>query len=150
MVFLQGAARKEGPAGVCLELAMRGFIDLCISQEILDEVESVLSRPRIRTKFPALNDAMVASFLAVIGEHSQFFAKVPRRVALSRDPKDVPYLDLALHAAANYLVTRDSDLLDVPTGTDAESLAIREAAPDLQIVDPVAFLTFVRRDTLFK
>ena len=104
MVFLQGAARKESPAGVCLELAMRGFIDLCISQEILDEVESVLSRP----------------------------------------------LDLALHAAANYLVTRDADLLDVPTGTDAESLAIRSAAPDLQIVDPVAFLTLIRRDTLFK
>ena len=128
---------------------MRGFIDLCISQEILDEVESVLSRPGIRIKFPALNDVMLASFLTVTRDHSQFFAKVPTRVSLSRDPKDVPYLDLALHAAANYLVTRDADLLDVPTGTDAESLAIREAAPDLQIVDPVAFLTFVRRDTLF-
>ena len=144
MIFLQGAARKESPAGFCLELAMRGFLDLCLSQEILDEVKSVLSRPRIRTKFPALNDEMVASFLAVIGEHSRFFATVPRLVTLSRDPKDEAYLNLAVHAAADFLVTRDADLLDVPTGTNAESLAIRAAAPTLRIVDPVAFLTLIR------
>ena len=97
MVFLQGAARKEGPAGVCLDLAWRGVIELCVSQQILDEVANVLFRPSIRKKFPALNDAMVAAFIAGMQQQARFFNEVPRSMKLPRDPKDEPYLNLALH-----------------------------------------------------
>lgn len=136
MVFLQGAARKEGPAGVCLDLAWRGVIELCVSQEILDEVAGVLLRPSVRRKFPALDEAMVAAFVAGVRHQSRFFNEVPRAINFPRDPKDEPYLNLALHAGVDYLITRDTDLLDLAS------------APGLgfEIVDPVAFLTRLRRE----
>lgn len=54
---------------------------------------------------------------------------------LKRDPKDEPYLNLALAAGARYLVTRDHDLLDLMNDED-----FRRRYPDLIILDPAAFL----------
>jgi predicted nucleic acid-binding protein len=45
MMFLQGAARRESPAGACLLLVELNAIELCISQEIMAEVRDVLARP---------------------------------------------------------------------------------------------------------
>lgn len=53
-------------------------------------------------------------------------------ITLARDPKDEPYLNLAAHSQADYLVSRDRDLL--------EADAIAKKMPTLRIVDPVAFL----------
>ena len=54
---------------------------------------------------------------------------------LSRDPKDEPYLNLAIATDASYLVSRDNDLLDLMTDSE-----FRTQHPDLKILDPVAFL----------
>ena len=146
MLFLQAAARKESPSGLCLDLAWHRHVELCVSQEILDEVANVLARPRIRQKFPALNDVMVAAFLDTVRERSRFFAAVPQQLTLSRDPKDEPYLNLASCSGADYVVSRDTDLLDLDSGTDVESRLVREACPKLRIVDPVVFLALIRND----
>ena len=45
MVFLQGAARRESPAGACLLLAELEAVELCLSEEILSEIRDVLARP---------------------------------------------------------------------------------------------------------
>ncbi len=39
MIFLQGAARRDSPAGACLDLAEQGHIELCVSSEIMAEFE---------------------------------------------------------------------------------------------------------------
>ncbi len=39
VVLLQGAARPGSPAVACLDLAERDIVELCVSQEILAEVE---------------------------------------------------------------------------------------------------------------
>lgn len=36
-----------------------------------------------------------------------------KQFSYERDPKDEPYVNLALAAGAKYLVTRDKDLLDL-------------------------------------
>ena len=64
---------------------------------------------------------------------------VPQAFRLERDPKDEPYLDLAVAARARYLVSRDRDLLDLMN--DAQ---FRERFPDLIVVDPPAFLQALR------
>ena len=43
--------------------------------------------------------------------------EIPKAFTLARDPKDEPYLNLALAAGARYLVTRDKDLLDLMSDT---------------------------------
>src|SRR5689334_18075304 len=106
MVFLQGAARSSSPAGLCLSLAEKGFVELCLSDAILDEVGEVLRRPKVRAKFPTLTDELVLRFLETVGGFSTFFGEVTRELSFARDPKDEPYINLARTAQAQYLVSR--------------------------------------------
>lgn len=143
MVFLQGAARSSSPAGLCLLLAEKGLVELCLSDAILVEVGEVLRRPSVRSKFPALTDELVAQFLETVGRFSTFFSDVTPELPFARDPKDEPYINLARTANAQYLVSRDADLLDVPTASDRDSRRIREACPNLQVIDPATFLVLL-------
>jgi putative PIN family toxin of toxin-antitoxin system len=144
MIFLQGAARRESPAGLCLLLAERGIVELCISREILSEVADVLTRTRIRTKFPALTEEVVADFLATLRGISTFFEDVPRELVLPRDPKDEPYLNLACGAEAHYLVSRDADLLDLAVAHGSLGTELREKHPHLVILDPSSFISAIK------
>jgi putative PIN family toxin of toxin-antitoxin system len=139
MVYLQAATRPEGPARACLGMAQLGRIVLCISPAIRSEVADVLSRPKVRRKFPSLTSEAVAVFLGDIDALARCAAEVPRVVTLPRDPKDEPYLNLAVAAGAKHLVTWDNDLLDLmadnPQGAD-----FRKRFPDLVILTPVALL----------
>ena len=59
---------------------------------------------------------------------------------LPRDPDDEPYLNLALEADAQFLVTRDRDLLDLMRSDTKEGRDSQSRFPDLKIVDPVMFM----------
>jgi putative PIN family toxin of toxin-antitoxin system len=144
MIFLQGAARRESPSGLCLLLAEKGLIELCVSRPVLDEIADVLSRPRVRSKFPLLTDTLIERFIGTLEGFSTFLADVPRKLVFARDPKDEPYINLARTAKARYLVSRDTDLLEITTGNDTDARRIREECPDLEFVHPVAFLVLIR------
>jgi putative PIN family toxin of toxin-antitoxin system len=144
MVFLQGAARETGPAAACLRLAEAGLVQLYLSPGVLAEVRDVLTRPRIRKKFPALTPESVEAFLARVSKNAVILTDVPAAVTIERDPKDEKYLNLAAAAGANYLVSRDKDLLDLGDLSPAELAPLRERCPGLRILDPVAFLREIR------
>lgn len=145
MVFLQGAARRESPAAACLLLAELGVVELCVSAAILSEIRDVLTRPRVQQRFPALTDAVVDRFLSALGKHSLLISPVPRLFVYDRDPKDEPYINLAIAAGARYLVSRDADILDLAPQASRDGARIRSHAPELQILDPVSFLDVLRR-----
>ena len=145
MIFLQGAASAESPAALCLLLAERRLVELCLSDAVLAEIKDVLGRPRLRQKFTRLTDEFVSKFLATLEGFSTMYRQVSEEILLTRDKKDEPYLNLAYAANADYLVTRDSDLLDIPFSTDADSMRIKELCPTLQFTDPVAFLRACNR-----
>ena len=137
MIFLQAAARRASPSGACLALAEQGLLELYVSPAILAEFRDVIGRPQIRTKFRQLTDDVVAEFIARIERIAVRVDEVGTGITLVRDPKDEPYLNLAAHSQADYLVSRDRDLLE---GADT----IAKTMPNLRIVDPVAFLVAVR------
>src|SRR2546429_412916 len=113
MVYLQAAARAEGPARACLQLAKDGQILLRLSPAVLMELEDVLNRPRIRVKFPSLTLEAVALCFEDVARVGESEGKVANVVPLPRDPKDEPYLNLAVAARADFLVSWDKDLLDL-------------------------------------
>jgi predicted nucleic acid-binding protein len=82
----------------------------------------------------------VSQFVQAIERRATLIPEVPRRFAYSRDPKDEPYINLALAAGAKYLVTRDHDLLDLCQPANPEGERLRQIAPDIRIVDPARFL----------
>jgi len=135
MVYLQGAARPEGPSGRCLELFEQDGIELFVSRDILLEINGVLRRPKLQRKFPALTEGLITGFSEDLRSRASFVLEVPRADGYCRDPKDEPYLALAVASGARYLVSFDADLLDLMDAPD-----FRRAFPNLVILDPPAFL----------
>jgi len=135
MLFLQGAARAEGPSAACLNLVEEGLVQLFVSGPILAEVQDVLTRPKLQRKFSALTHEFVDGFLQSLISKATLIHEVPRRFEYGRDPKDEPYINLALAAGATHLVSRDNDLLDLMRDPN-----FRAQFPTLTILDPVAFL----------
>ena len=137
MIFLQAAARRASPSGACLALAEQGLLELSVSPAILAEVQDVISRPKIRTKFLQLTDDVVAELIARIVRIAVSVDEVGTGITLVRDPKEEPDLNLAADCQAEYLVSRDRGLLE---GADD----IATVLPNLRILDPVEFLAAVR------
>jgi putative PIN family toxin of toxin-antitoxin system len=98
MLFLQAAARRQSPAGACLLLVELTAIELRVTREIMAEIREVLSRPRLRQKFPALTDLMADRFLAAVERRAMAVGEVPRVFEFPRDTKDEPYINLAIAA----------------------------------------------------
>lgn len=136
MVFLQAAGRPDGPAFACFEHAQQLGSTLCVSPAILLEIGEVLQRPKIRKRFPRLTDAAVIEFLRQVELRSRRIETVPEVFSYPRDPKDQPYLNLAIACNADYLVTRDRDILDL---ADHASDFLKRL-PQIRILLPEQFL----------
>lgn len=144
MVFLQAAARPGGPAAACMALVEGGLVELVVSEEIVEELTDVLSRPELRWKFPALTRTIPREFVDAVVSRATMMRTPPRAFALPRDPKDEPYINLAIDARATHLVTRDADLLSLADPAHPDHTRLIELAPQLSLVDPVRFLRDVR------
>ena len=107
LVFLQAASQRESIAAPCLRLAEGKHIELCLSPAVLTEVGDVLSRPSIRSRFATLNDSLVTEFLRALTRFGKMYPLVREHVTCERDPKDEPYLNLAIGAEARFLASRD-------------------------------------------
>lgn len=81
-------------------------------------------------------------FFSRLRNISSELSAVPEHVALDRDAKDAPYLNLAIEGQAEYLVTRDKDLLDLRIAQEAGDPAT--ARFRFQIMNPAEFLSHIR------
>ena len=139
-LFLQAMLRGGGPAAACFDLVDNGRLLLVVSHGVLAEVQDVLTRPKLLRKYPQLASPRVAEFLARVVELARFLDPVPAAFSYPRDPKDQPYLDLAIATKADFLVSRDQDLLDLQDSNSEPAQELRRYAPKLSILDPVELL----------
>jgi putative PIN family toxin of toxin-antitoxin system len=143
-VFLQAAVRESGPAAICLGLAEHRHIQLYTSKAILREVREVLNRPELQTRFITLTNERVDAFMERLQAVTKRLHRVPRAFSYPRDVDDEPYIDLAAAANADYLVSRDKDLLHLMTGHNKECKEFRQKFRHLEIVEPEPFLQIVK------
>jgi putative PIN family toxin of toxin-antitoxin system len=143
MIFLQAAARPTGPAAALLELVEIGAIELFVSDATLEELRDVLTRPSLQRKFPSLTTSAVSDFVERIKLSSICFANIPSTFPFDRDPKDAKYIDLALTSKADFLVTRDKDILDL-RDTDQLSRLFAQLGWKFKIVEPFEMLSYIR------
>ena len=99
-----------------------------------------LSYPEIRQKDLNVTDEVVDRFFSRVMFRGIFHREVTHRFDYPRDPFDEPYIDLAAAVQADYLVTRDKDLLSLATEHSIEAKQFRQRFPFLRIVNPVNFL----------
>lgn len=76
-IFLQGIANRNSPARQALRLFFDGSITLFVSEAVLAEIRDVLSRPRIRQKFPRLSTRLVDALLQKIEREAILIKNVP-------------------------------------------------------------------------
>jgi predicted nucleic acid-binding protein len=80
-----------------------------------------------------------------IRQISVFIPDIPEYVQFERDPKDAKYINLAIAAKADYLVTRDRDLLDLESEEQQKTMqAIRSHWPDFKVIEPLPILSLLR------
>lgn len=140
MIYLQATANENGPAASALRLVEQGQISLFISREILNEIKDVLSREKIRKLNPRINDVSLTALLKMLEKRATLLKKIPAKFSYPRDPKDEPYINLAIAAEASFLVSRDNDLLDLMDWNNEEGRNFMKRFRFLKIVDPIAFL----------
>lgn len=144
VTFVQAAMNPAGPSGACLRLAEDGSVRLVVSEDTLRELQDVLARPEIRRKRRSLTDQVVSAFLTTVATVATKHASVPAAFPYARDPKDEPYLHLAIAVQAAYLVSFDSHFLDLMKDDNADGQALRALVPSLVILTPPEFLRAVR------
>ncbi|HYO90309.1 MAG TPA: putative toxin-antitoxin system toxin component, PIN family [Pyrinomonadaceae bacterium] len=142
-VLLQAAAREKSVAAKCLNMAESGHVQLCVSREVLAEVEEVLNRPEIRAHFQDLTDEIVGAFLQRLQKLSVLVRPIPKKFSYPRDEDDEPYINLAVEVGADFIISRDRDLLDLMTGHSTECKEFRQRFRTLRVVEPLDFLKFL-------
>lgn len=145
-VLLQAVAREKSVAAKCLNLAESGLIRTCVSREVLAEAEEVLNRPEIRAYFPELSDEIVGAFLKRLQRLSVLVHPVPKKFSHPRDEDDEPYINLAVAAGADFIISRDRDLLDLMTGHTNECKEFRQRFRPLRVIEPAEFLRLYREE----
>jgi len=115
-------------------------LSLVISPDILAELHDVLSRSQLRRDFPLLTDEKVEQLIETLLLKGRLLRNVPRRFELPRDPEDEPYLNAAIESGAQFLVTRDRDLLDLMNLDTKQGRDFQFRFPQLKILNPVEFL----------
>jgi putative PIN family toxin of toxin-antitoxin system len=139
-VLLQAAARQKSVAASCLTLVEKGRVQLFVSNEVLVEIEDVLNRPEVRACFPNLSDDTAGAFLKRLQNLSEFVTNVPKRFRYSRDEDDESYINLAIEVSADFIVSRDRDLLDLMTGYADDCKEFRQRFRTLNIIEPIELL----------
>jgi putative PIN family toxin of toxin-antitoxin system len=140
MVFLQAGANPAGPSGACFAHARSGTLALITSPETVAELRGLLARPNIRKKFPHLTDEVADGLIAEIVRIGTSIHEVPHVFEFPRDPKDEPYVNLAIAADADYLTSRDKDLLDLMQDIDFTT-----RFPGIRVLDPTSLLREIEK-----
>jgi putative PIN family toxin of toxin-antitoxin system len=138
-IYLQAASKNTGPAGACWDLVEQLVVTAYLTVDILDEIEGVLNRPKIRKQIPKLTDDHVDEMLSSFRSFAEIVDTPPEIFELPRDQADAKFVNLALYTKSSFLVTRDRDLLELRDDSD-----FFNRFPGLEIVTPVGFLEVVR------
>ncbi len=123
-IFWNGAPYK------IIQQALEKKIELVTSQEILKEVQKVLSDPK---EGFILGEQEINDILKVILQYA-LLVQGQEKVNIVRDPKDNHILSCALAAKAEYIVTRDKDIL------------ILKVFNNIKIITPEEFLILLNKN----
>ncbi len=138
----------DGVAAKCKKMVDSDVVTLFLSAEVLGEMREVMTRPEFLAKFETVTETMIEKYLEQLAKKSVFIRSVPKKFTLSRDRDDEPYINLAIESKADYIVTRDNDLLDLMTGFGDDSKEFRQRFKSLKVTEPIEFLKIVEERRL--
>jgi putative PIN family toxin of toxin-antitoxin system len=141
VIFIQALISGRGHSTGCIQRLRAGQFILLMSDDTFTELKDVPFRPKLRGKYPFITDGMVAAFIAEIESFSVRIPHPPAILELPRDPKDEPFINLAVAGNADFIVTWNQRHLTYLMNQDTpEGKEFRARFPTIKIVSPPAFL----------
>ena len=136
-VFFRALTRPGNLASHLVALGLDKRFILVLSQAIIDEVQTVMSRREVVRKYPYV-PGETTYLINGLKENAIIITEVPFSFALCRDVKDDKFVDCAILERVQFLVSYDNDLLD-----DSN---LRKSLFEfgIEIVDPPAFIMEIR------
>jgi putative PIN family toxin of toxin-antitoxin system len=134
------AVAFPGAAYQCFAHVLKGPDRLLTSKYVLDEARYVLSMPWLQAKLPGITPQRVEALFHHLHRAAIFVERVPKLFDFPPDPDDAPYLDLAIHAGAFALVTRDKEILKLRDPNYELGRLLRQRHSALHITIPEEFL----------
>ena len=109
-VFVSGLLIRDSVPDNVIDAWLRGQFELVVSTVTVDELEEVLARPRIRSRLSDRYDSIdlivrLRSLPSVVTDE----VVVPQLV----DETDLKFIEVAVAGEADYIVSGDSDLLEL-------------------------------------
>lgn len=138
-IFVQALISPNGPAAVCVELAIKRKVSLFLSNSVIEEIRDVAQREPLYSRF-RLTDAKVEKFLSLIIANATMLENCPHVFDYPRDPDDEHYIDLAAACQAHLIASRDRDLLALNDITTVDGQRFRQQFPDLLVLNPEQLL----------
>jgi putative PIN family toxin of toxin-antitoxin system len=96
-----------GNPRLVVERVLNELDELFVSDDVLDEIEDVLNRPKFKG-----NKSDIEKFMDSLKEVS-ILMNPSERIDLSRDKKDNKYIECAVAADADFIVSGDVHLLEL-------------------------------------
>lgn len=109
-VVISALITPQGAMAQVLDFWKQGGYELVLSPEILDEIARVAHYPRIQERYH-LNNAEIDEFVRLLGEEATLVEPSLRIQAVTEDPDDDRYVECAVAASAELIVTGDAHLL---------------------------------------
>ena len=97
--------------------------DVFVCDELIDEIHDVCSRPKIRNR---INDEELDDFFRIIHAFCRMARIEQKTQSVIRDPKDLYLLSLAESIEADYIVSGDTDLLDLKRHKQTKMMKLTE------------------------
>ena len=126
-VFISAIIKGKSNPGRLLDMVRGGEIELVLSPEILSEIQAVLHYPKIK-KIHQLQSEAINAFLKHIASIAQVVQPAKHLGVIKDDPSDNIYLECAVEAHADFIVSGDHHLTDL------------KAYEGIRIMDPATFL----------
>jgi len=136
-VYVQSLININGPGGRCVRKAQSGDVSLFVTPFVLNEIRE--SHRKIPAKY-GVTSAQAETLAAGIATIATVVDQVPVVFTYQRDRDDAHYVNLAVAAQADLIVSRDKDLLDLVNPSRPESIEFHRRFPTLRILEPVQFL----------
>lgn len=127
-VLIRSFISAKGAPTRIFDLWQAGELEIVTAQESLDELQGVLTYPRVSRRL-RFSDEQLQGFLVLLRKYALFLEELSVTPVIAADPDDDIFLALALASEAEYIISGDGHLLYLGNYRD------------IAIVTPATFLT---------
>lgn len=126
-------SHQKGAIAAIVEAALSGAFTLLVPQELIEEFSRAVASKKYLARRISSQDA--DEFIRTLREVAEVIPSITDEIpAFTRDPKDDYLIAYALVGQADYIVSRDEDLLSL------------SRVEDVCMVNPVAFLAVLLKE----